>query len=177
MWQQTNLPAGCGIVLSNEIIMIEINRWEISRLYQNKTDHLSILFPLLFPRDFLSSICFCLFLYRQKQPLPLSLALSVSLILSASRGLTIFKFITIRVAVLLTSAAKIYPPPPPCRLSSPARVSSQVFEGLIIYLSLYFFIFFTFNDFFHSAELRECFFFYTTNYQFPIGDRRHYLLN
>lgn len=85
------------------------------------------------------------------------------LILLSSRGLTIFKFIAILVAVLLTSAAKMYPPPPHCFLSSPSPLSSEVFEVLILYFIylfihvLFLFVFFTFNDFFHSAELREWF--------------------
>ncbi len=72
---------------------------------------------------------------------------SLPLILSSSWGLTIFEFITILVAVLLTSAAKFYSSPPPCFLSSPSTPSSQVFEDFIIYLFINSF-FFTFNDFF-----------------------------
>lgn len=141
---------------------------------------------LSFPRSHRSSLRLSLSLTPPSASLSSSLALSVALILSSSRGLAIFKFITILVAVLLTSAAKNVSSPLLLLVLLPAPFHLPLLSllrclrfKLFIYLFIYSFFFFTFNDFFHSAELRECFFFFfhTTNYQLPIGVRRHYLSN
>lgn len=102
-----------------------------------------------------------LFVYAQisHSSLPLWFSLSGSGSFGHPHGSpAIFKSTAILVAVLLTSSAKFFPPSLRRSLSS---LSSQVFELLIIYLSIY--SIFTFNDFFHSAEFGIFYLFFLHN--------------
>lgn len=177
MWRQTNLPAGFDNVAATEIIMMLISRWQ-NRSKRKPKKHfwyvqLSCLHGL--SHSLLNKVSLCL-----SFPLPFLARCVLSDSLGLAGPQTIFKFITILVAVLLTSTAKIYPPPSSLL---PFISLSSNFLGvwgfnLFIYLFIYsVLLLMTFFPTLQSLGRNVLFFFNTTNYQFPIGVWRHYLLN